>query len=48
LGLLWYKFLTGNDVENNTFNCFDEVIPSEQLALAKKCVAELAGRYAKH
>ncbi len=45
LGLLWYKFLTGKDVENNTFNCFDEEIPSEQLALAKKCVAELADRY---
>lgn len=43
LGLTWYKALTGNDVENNTFRDFDEELTEEQVALVKKTVAETVG-----
>lgn len=45
LGLTWYRFLTGRDVSDNTFADFDEEIPAEQIALAKKCVEEVARKY---
>lgn len=38
LGLLWYRALTGNDVEENTFCDFDEDVTAEQIAIAKQCV----------
>ena len=45
LGLIWYKTLTGNDVFDNAFCNFDEEIPTEQIAIAKKCVQEVAEKY---
>ena len=46
LGLLWYKTLTGNDVFENAFCDFDEEVSAEEIAIAKKCVTEVATRYA--
>lgn len=46
LGLIWYRVLTGNDVTNNTFADFDEEVSAEQMAIAKKCVMEVANKYA--
>ena len=46
LGLIWYRILTGNDVTNNTFADFDEEVSAEQIAIAKKCVMEVANKYA--
>lgn len=45
IGLTWYKFLTGNDIGGNTFTNFDEDVSSEEIAIAKKCVADVARRY---
>ena len=45
LGLIWYRILTGNDVTNNPFNDFDEEVPAEQIAIAKKCVSAIAEKY---
>ena len=45
LGLTWYRFLTGNDIQNNAFTAFDEEVTAEEMALAKKCVTEAAARY---
>ena len=45
LGLAWYRFLTGNDIAKNAFNDFDEEVSSEQIAIAKKCVQEIAEKY---
>ena len=45
LGLTWYRFLTGNDIQNNAFAAFDEEVTAEEMALAKKCVTEVAARY---
>ncbi len=45
LGLIWYKTLTGNDVLKNTFCDFEEEISTEEIAIAKKCVQEVANRY---
>lgn len=42
LGLLWYCFLTGNSIENNAFNDFDEAITDRHLEIAKRCVSKLA------
>lgn len=44
LGLTWYKILTGKDIWQNTFSDFDEVIPAEQIMIAKKCVHKVADR----
>lgn len=44
LGLLWYAVLTGNDVTDNTFSDFDEEIPAEEIAIAKKCVMEIVNK----
>lgn len=46
LGLTWYTVLTGRDVKANTFTGFDEAVSPEQMELAKKCVAEVCGKYA--
>lgn len=45
LGLTWYRFLTGNEIIKNTFTDFDEEISAEQIAIAKKCVSEIANKY---
>ncbi len=37
-GLLWFRMLTGKTVSENTFNDFDEPIPAEEIALAKRLV----------
>ena len=47
LGLAWYRFLTGKDISNNTFRDFDEEISTEEIALAKKCVEEIAAKYGR-
>ncbi len=47
LGLIWYKVLTGNDIQNNTFDKFDEEVTPVQVALAKKCVEEVYKKYYK-
>ena len=41
LGLLWYRYLTGNKVAENPFADPDEPISNEEYAIAKKCVDEL-------
>ena len=38
LALLWYRYLTGADVTNDTFCDFDEEIPAETIAKIKECV----------
>lgn len=45
LGLTWYRFLTGNDIAQNTFCDFDEEVTAEQIAVAKKCVLEVSDKY---
>ena len=42
LGLLWYKFLTGKDIADNSFADFDEEITMEQIDIVKKCVNKIA------
>lgn len=41
LGLLWYRYLTGNNVAENTFADPDEPISDEEYKIAKKCVEAL-------
>lgn len=41
LGLLWYKTLTGNDISDNSFCDFDEPVTAGDMALIKKCVAQI-------
>lgn len=41
LALLWYKVLTGKDIENNSFTEFDEEITQEQIRIAKQCIHDL-------
>lgn len=41
LGLTWYRFLTGNDINKNTFNDFDEPVSDDEIAIAKKSVIEV-------
>jgi hypothetical protein len=38
LGLLWYRYLTGNNVSENPFADPDEPISQEEYTIAKKCV----------
>ena len=38
LGLLWYRYLTGADITNNTFSDFDVEIPAETVVKIKECV----------
>ena len=42
LGLLWYRMLTGNSVEDDTFCDFDEPVMQEQIRIAKTCVDTFA------
>lgn len=41
LALLWYKYFTGNDINDNSFNDFDEEVTDNEIATAKKCVNKL-------
>ena len=41
VALLWYRFLTGNDVLKNQFNAFDEEITPENIETVKKCVRKM-------
>jgi len=43
LGLLWYVMLTGNSINNNIFNDFDEEISEKEIIIAKERVAEICG-----
>lgn len=45
LGLTWYKFLTGKDISENSFNDFDEEVTPEQIEIVKKSVTEIAQKY---
>ena len=45
LGLLWYRVLTGNSVEQNKFRDFDETVSEEQIAIAKRCVETIAKKH---
>ena len=47
LGLIWYKVLTGNDIQGNTFCNFDEEVTPDQIAIAKKSVEEVYNEYYK-
>jgi len=47
LGLTWYRFLTGKEIAQNTFADFYEEVPTEEIAIAKKCVETVAQRYGK-
>ena len=42
VGLVWYKYLTGNDISNDTFDNLDEPITNEQrkivIAAANKAL----------
>ncbi len=41
LGLLWYAVLTGGDIEDVTFNEFDEPITNKEMDIAKVCVKKI-------
>lgn len=41
LSLLWYEYLTGKDIEDNTFADFDEEITKEDIKIIKECVKAL-------
>ena len=43
LGLTWYKYLTGNDISNNTFDDLDEPITHEERAIVIRAVNETFG-----
>ena len=45
LGLEWYRFLTGNNILDNSFNDFDEDVSAEQIKIVKKCVSAVADKY---
>lgn len=45
LGLLWYVFLTGNDIKDNMFLDFDEEISTEQIKEIRKCVTTVYKKY---
>lgn len=41
LSLLWYAVLIGGDIENITFNDFDEPITDKEMEIAKACVKRI-------
>ena len=45
LGLTWYKFLTGKDISENSFNDFDVEVTPEEIEIAKKSVTAIAKKY---
>lgn len=47
LGLIWFKVLTGKDIQDNMFCKFDEEVTPDEIAIAKKCVDEVYAKYGK-
>ena len=47
LGLLWYTVLTGNPVENDEYDDFDEEVTKEEIDIIRKCVTQTAKEYIK-
>lgn len=45
LGLLWYRVLTGKNVDAIDFSGFDESVSNREIAIAKRCVMETARQY---
>lgn len=41
LGLLWYAILTGRDIEDVTFNDFDEPVTDEEIDIVKGCIKKV-------
>ncbi len=41
VALLWYRFFTGNDVSDNSFNNFDEEVTPEAAKTVKNCVMNI-------
>ena len=41
LGLLWYGYLTGKEIDSNTFSDFDEEVSKEHIDIIKQCVNEV-------
>lgn len=41
LALLWYRYLTGKSVKENSFSDFDEYISQNEIDIAKKCVSDI-------
>ncbi len=41
LGLLWYTFLTGNPIHNNTFRDFDAAVSEQEIEIIKKSIKEI-------
>ena len=39
--------LTGNSIENNTYDDFDEEITKEEIDIIKKCVTQTAEEFRK-
>ena len=39
--------LTGNNIKNNTFSCFDEEISPAQIEIVKKCIEEIYSKYSR-
>ena len=44
VGLLWYAYLTGKNITNNTFDQFDVKVTTEEIDAAKATVNEILGR----
>jgi hypothetical protein len=47
LGLTWYRFLTGNDINKIAFNDFDEEVLNEEALIAKKSILQIANKYGR-
>lgn len=41
LGLLWFRYLTGMSVMENSFSDFDEPVEQGEIAIAKACVEKI-------
>ena len=44
VGLLWYAYLTGKDITDNSFNKFDVEVTDEEIAAAKMTVKEILAK----
>ena len=47
LALLWYRILTGKDIQYNSFNDFDEEISKREIDIAKQSVTEVCEIYGR-
>ena len=45
LGLVWYEVLTGNSLDNISFNDFDVPVTDEEIKIAKKSAHEAVMKY---